>query len=103
MPAAPKPTQLMKKFPPEQQGTQYRSVIFYTTLEQKIEAEKYFQDLEYSSPGGSPIVTEIEPLDNFYKAEDYHRDYFSKNPDKPYIRAFLILRERGFYFPTHKD
>jgi peptide-methionine (S)-S-oxide reductase len=70
-------------------GTQYRSLILYSTEAQKKAAEEYIKDLEASSPGGMPIVTEVKPLEKFYEAEEYHRDYFAKNPDKPYC-AFVI-------------
>lgn len=70
-------------------GTQYRSIILYTTDDQRAEAARYIQDLEESSPGGSRIVTEIKPLDRFYEAEDYHKDYFAKNPDKPYCSLVI--------------
>jgi peptide-methionine (S)-S-oxide reductase len=65
-------------------GTQYRSIVLTTDEEQKTAAEAYVKGLDESSPGGKPIVTEIKPLEKFYEAEDYHRDYFAKNPDKPY-------------------
>jgi peptide-methionine (S)-S-oxide reductase len=70
-------------------GTQYRSIVLYATEAQKEAAEHYVMDLEASSPGGKPIVTEIKPLERFYEAEDYHKDYFAKNPDKPYC-SFVI-------------
>lgn len=70
-------------------GTQYRSVIFYTTPEQKQEAEVFVKELNASSEEGKPIVTEVTPLDRFYPAEDYHRDYFVRNKSKPYCTAVI--------------
>src|ERR1035437_5377292 len=57
-------------------GPQYRSVIFYHNDEQKEKAEKYKQELNKSEAFNKPIVTTIEPLTNFYPAENYHKDYY---------------------------
>jgi peptide-methionine (S)-S-oxide reductase len=66
-------------------GTQYRSVIFYLNERQKETAEKVKDDINKSGLWQSPIVTVIEPLnDNYYKAENYHQDYFKNNPNQPY-------------------
>ena len=62
-------------------GTQYRSVIFYTTDEQKTEAKKFIAELNASNEMGRPIVTEVAPLDAFYLAENYHQDYYARNKD----------------------
>lgn len=70
-------------------GTQYRSAIFYTTSEQKDEAEKFIKDSEASDPGGKPIVTEIIPFDTFYEAEDYHRQYFKHHPNAGYCQLII--------------
>ncbi|TSC83281.1 MAG: hypothetical protein G01um101419_111 [Parcubacteria group bacterium Gr01-1014_19] len=70
-------------------GTQYRSVIFYTTDTQKSEAEKFIQSLNDSSKMGAPVVTEIKPLDKFWEAENYHRDYYAKNKNKPYCQVVI--------------
>lgn len=70
-------------------GTQYRSVIFYTTEAQKDEARKFIQELNDSSKEGRPIVTEVKPLDKFYEAENYHRDFFAKNPGNPYCQVVI--------------
>jgi len=66
------------------EGTQYRSVIFYTTQDQKQKAEDFVKNINNSSKVGAPVVTEILPLDTFYPAEDYHHDYFAKNPNNSY-------------------
>lgn len=70
-------------------GTQYRSAIFYTTPEQKTAAEKYIADLNASSEMGAPIVTEVSPLDMFYAAEEYHRDYYNRNKNQGYCQVVI--------------
>ena len=70
-------------------GTQYRSVIFYTTPEQKSEAEKFIQEINASNKEGAVIVTDVESLKKFYVAENYHRDYFAKNPGNPYCERII--------------
>ena len=66
-------------------GRQYRSVIFFVNDEQKSVAESYIKQLDASKAFDRPIVTEVAPLDQFYKAEDYHQDYAARNPLQPYI------------------
>jgi peptide-methionine (S)-S-oxide reductase len=70
-------------------GTQYRSAIFYHTDEQKQLAEGYLKELTAAEVFDQPIVTEITPAEVFYKAEDYHQNYFNLNGDAPYC-AFVI-------------
>ena len=70
-------------------GTQYRSVVFYTTPEQKTVYEELIKELNNSSTVGDPIVTQVEPLTTFYKAENYHQDYFAKNPDNRYCELVI--------------
>lgn len=70
-------------------GTQYRSVIFYTTPEQKAGAEAFIREINSSNKLGKPVVTSIEPLTNFYEAENYHHDYFAKNPSAPYCEIII--------------
>lgn len=70
-------------------GTQYRSVIFYTSEDQKSTAEYIKNELNRSGAFDKPIVTEISPLEKFYKAEDYHQNYFKKNPYQGYCQ-FVI-------------
>ncbi len=65
-------------------GTQYRSMILYTAEDQRVEAKRYIQDLAASGKFDSPIVTEVQPLDRFYAAEPFHRDYYAANPNVPY-------------------
>ena len=71
------PTQLNRQGPDT--GTQYKSVIFYHNEKQKILAEKSKDKLHKSNKFKKPIVTEIKPLDIFYKAEEYHQNYLEKN------------------------
>ncbi|WP_317132762.1 peptide-methionine (S)-S-oxide reductase MsrA [Pedobacter sp. BS3] len=70
-------------------GTQYRSVIFYYSDEQKQQAEDMIAQLEQAHVFDQPIMTQIEPASIFYKAEDYHQNYFNDNADKPYC-SFVI-------------
>ncbi len=70
-------------------GTQYRSVIFYHSDEQKKLAEQSKEELKKSEMYEDPIVTEIAPFTAFYKAEDYHKDYYEKNATAPYC-TFVI-------------
>jgi peptide-methionine (S)-S-oxide reductase len=65
-------------------GTQYRSAVFYHTPEQKTLAEQYKQELDAAGAFNSPVVTEITPVGKFYKAEDYHQNYYKRNSSQPY-------------------
>ena len=66
------------------EGPQYRSVIFYHNDEQRQKAEKYKADLNQSKAFDKPIVTEISPAATFYVAENYHQDYYANNGSQPY-------------------
>lgn len=68
-------------------GTQYRSAIFYTSNEQKQEAEKFIESLK--DQPGDQVVTQVVPLDQFYEAEDYHHNYYQKNGGKPYCQVVI--------------
>ena len=70
-------------------GTQYRSVIFYHSDEQKQLAEKYKKKLDASGLFNLPIVTEIVPFSEFYRAEGYHQDYYNQNSRQPYCRIVI--------------
>lgn len=70
-------------------GTQYRSVVFYHNEEQKRKAEFYKNELNKAGLWKDPIVTEIVPFNKFYKAEDYHQDYYENNPNQGYC-AYVI-------------
>ncbi len=72
------------------EGTQYRSIIFYHNKKQKEIAEKSKAEIFKSGYWGKlPIVTEIKPFTKFYRAEDYHRDYYTKNTDDSYSKAVI--------------
>jgi len=71
------------------EGTQYRSVIFYHSDEQKKLAEHYKLELDKSGSWKDPIVTEISPFTKFYPAEAYHQNYFANNPTQGYC-SFVI-------------
>ncbi|HTY02008.1 MAG TPA: peptide-methionine (S)-S-oxide reductase MsrA [Bacteroidota bacterium] len=77
------------------EGTQYRSVIFYHNDMQKKEAEESMAaaQKEFSDP----IVTAIEPLRNFYPAEKYHQDYYDKNPNAPYCSLVISPKLRKLH------
>ncbi|OLB47861.1 MAG: peptide-methionine (S)-S-oxide reductase [Gemmatimonadetes bacterium 13_2_20CM_2_65_7] len=70
-------------------GTQYRSAIFYHDDEQRRTAEEVIRELEAEHIFDDPIVTTIEPLKAFYPAEEYHREYYRRNPNQPYCRAVI--------------
>lgn len=65
-------------------GTQYRSVIFYANEEERRLAAEVIEELTAAEVWPDPIVTEVTPLPRFYEAEEYHQDYFKKNPFQPY-------------------
>jgi peptide-methionine (S)-S-oxide reductase len=67
-------------------GRQYRSVIFYQNEHQRQVAQAYIAQIEAARLFDAPIRTELQPLEGFYEAEDYHRDYAARNPSQPYIR-----------------
>ena len=68
-------------------GPQYRSVVFYTTERQKQMTEHYIRNLGYGFV--KPIVTSVEPLQKFYKAEDYHQKYYEAHKDAPYCQLII--------------
>lgn len=70
-------------------GTQYRSAIFHHTPEQKATAEQVIAELDASGIWGAPIVTEVAPFTAFYPAEEYHQEYFRRNPNQPYCRMIV--------------
>lgn len=71
------------------EGSQYRSVIFYTTSGQKEESEIFINEINNSHKLGKKVVTELIPFKNFYDAEAYHRDYYAKNPENPYCEVVI--------------
>ena len=70
-------------------GPQYRSAIFYHTAEQRATAEAVVTELEQAGTFPAPIVTEIVPLETFWPAEDYHRDYYAQHPEQGYCRVVI--------------
>lgn len=81
-------------------GTQYRSAIFYHDERQKTVAEELIQKLEKSGKFSKPIVTTLEPFTAFYKAEEYHQNFFERNPNQFYAKTVippkLLKLEKGF-------
>ena len=71
-------------------GSQYRSAVFYHDEAQREAAEAAVEALEVADAYDDPIVTEIEPIDEFYPAEEYHQDYFAKNPSQAYCRLHVV-------------
>ena len=81
------PTTLNRQGPDE--GTQYRSAIFYHDVSQQATAEALIQELAAKRLWSDPIVTEVTPLEAFFPAEDYHQEYFRRNAQQPYCQ-FII-------------
>jgi peptide-methionine (S)-S-oxide reductase len=82
-------------------GTQYRSAIFYHNQQQKDVAEKLIDELNKEAIFDKPIVTAVETLKVFYKAETYHKDYYKKHPKEPYCQVVIApkiakLQQRFF-------
>src|SRR5205807_1478862 len=77
-------------------GTQYRSVIFYHSPEQKQLAEQRIAELSAAGTWDRPIVTQVAPLEAFYRAEDYHQGYFRQNPGQGYCQAVVSPKVAKF-------
>ena len=73
-------------------GTQYRSAIFYHSEEQRKAAEDLIRELQSERVWDDPIVTEVVPASQFYIAETYHHDYYSRNPSQPY--CMFVVRPK---------
>jgi len=73
----------------EDEGTQYRSVVFYKNEAQKLAAQTIISELKKGKVYDSPIVTTLEPFTKFYEAEKYHQNYFEKNKDQPYCQMVI--------------
>jgi peptide-methionine (S)-S-oxide reductase len=80
------PTQLNRQYPDE--GSQYRSAIFFTAPEQQSVAQAYVAQLDAAKVFPQPIVTQIVPFKGFYAAEGYHQDYLQRHPSQPYIAMY---------------
>jgi peptide-methionine (S)-S-oxide reductase len=78
------------------QGTQYRSVIFYNDESQRVAANDIVKELTQERVFRSPIVTEVVPLKAFYRAEDHHREYYKRNPSQPYCQVVIAPKLAKF-------
>jgi peptide-methionine (S)-S-oxide reductase len=90
--ASQDPTQVNGQGP--DQGAPYRSLIFYRTPAEKMQAEKYIGEIQKNY--SKPIAAQVVPFEKFWEAEDYHQDYIVHNPDVPYVRMESIPRIRRF-------
>jgi peptide-methionine (S)-S-oxide reductase len=77
-------------------GTQYRSVIFYHNEEQRKEAEETKKELNAAGIWKDPVITQIVPYEKFYKAEDYHQDYYFQNSSQPYCSTVITPKVEKF-------
>lgn len=77
-------------------GTQYRSVIFYTSEQQRKTAEQLIAELNAARHWPNPIVTTVEPAKKFFEAEDYHQEYFANNPNQPYCQFVVAPKVKKF-------
>jgi peptide-methionine (S)-S-oxide reductase len=77
-------------------GTQYRSAVFYHSTEQKETAEKYKAELNKENVYNKPVVTEITAFDQFYKAENYHQNYFTNNRSQGYCQFVIVPKIEKF-------
>ena len=77
-------------------GTQYRSAIFYHSPEQKRAAQETIARLDGARLWSAPIVTALAPASAFYEAEEYHQEYFARNPYQPYCQAVVAPKVRKF-------
>lgn len=77
-------------------GTQYRSVVFYHTPEQKAATERVIAKLGAAGLWRDPVVTEVAPAATFYRAEDYHQSYYARNPYQPYCQFVVAPKVAKF-------
>ena len=77
-------------------GTQYRSVIYYHDERQREVAEQTIRELDEANIWDGPIVTEVAPLSNYYEAEEYHQEYFARNPGQGYCRVVVAPKVAKF-------
>lgn len=77
-------------------GTQYRSVIFYTSEEQRRTAEQIISELNAERHWPNPIVTTVEPATKFFVAEDYHQEYYENNSSQPYCQFVVAPKVKKF-------
>jgi peptide-methionine (S)-S-oxide reductase len=82
-------------------GTQYRSAVFYHSPEQRETAEQVIDELNRNQVWDAPIVTEVTKFGSYYPAEEYHQNYFARNPEQPYCQAVIapkVSKFRKAYF-----
>lgn len=84
-------------------GSQYRSIIFYNSPEQKEAAEKKIHELTRKDAYNDPIVTQVVPFIHFYKAEDYHQNYYDTNRSYPYCRVIIDPKVKKLLKDFAKD
>jgi len=77
-------------------GTQYRSAVFYHTPEQETVARQVISELDAEGLWSTPIVTEVAPLASFYPAEDYHQEYYARNPEQAYCQFVIAPKVAKF-------
>lgn len=77
-------------------GTQYRSVVFHHSDEQRETAREVIRDLEAERVWDAPVVTQVEPFSEFHRAESYHQDYFKRNPRQPYCQVVIAPKVSHF-------
>jgi peptide-methionine (S)-S-oxide reductase len=94
------PTELNRQGPDT--GTQYRSIIFFTSQDQQRIARAYVEQLDQAKVFSQPIMTEIVPFKAFYRAEDYHQNYAAEHPNNPYIATFDLPKVKNLQqqFPS---
>ncbi len=87
-------------------GTQYRSVIFHHTPEQQAVAEEVIQEMDAAGIWNAPIVTEVTPAPEFYPGEEYHQEYYRRNPNQPYCQVVIapkVAKLRSKYLEKLKQ
>ena len=77
-------------------GTQYRSIVLHHSPEQQQTAQAVIAEMTAARVWDAPIVTQVEPLDVFYPAEDYHQEYFLRNPNQPYCQVVIAPKVAKF-------
>ena len=77
-------------------GTQYRSAIFYHSVEQKVTAEQVISEINAAKIWSASIVTQVAPFDTFYPAEEYHQEYFARNPTQGYCTVVIAPKVAKF-------
>lgn len=77
-------------------GTQYRSAVFYHSPAQQVTAKEVIEEFEARNVWTDPIVTEVTPFESFYPAEEYHHDYFARNPWQPYCQMIIAPKVSKF-------